>query len=119
MQRRFCSILLVLLALLSRQPSIAQTTYPGPQYYVGSIPHDVISGDFNNDGHRDLFVANTNSANISVLLSNGDGTFAEAYQIGTGNGPTGLATGDLNHDGNLDIVVTNLNEASISVILGN
>src|SRR5262245_57893336 len=112
-------LLLLWLVAFAFLPSFAQRSYPGPQYYVENTPHDVIAGDFNEDGHLDLFVANNGSANVSVLLSNGDGTFAEPYNIGVGNGPTGLASGDLNNDSHLDIVCTNYSGDSISVILGN
>jgi len=42
---------------------------------AGSNPYSVAVGDFNGDGVQDLAVANINSANVSVLRGNGDGTF--------------------------------------------
>src|SRR5690349_17037400 len=109
--------LMTLGMLLGSFPLAAQRTFPAPQYYVEQNPYEIASGDFNNDGHPDLFVSNQSSANISVLLNNGDGTFAEPYNIGVGNAPIGLATADMNNDNNLDIVCQNNGSQTISVIL--
>ena len=45
-------------------------------YTVGSDPQTVCSVDLDGDGDNDLAVANLGSDNVSVLLNNGDGTFA-------------------------------------------
>src|SRR2546425_941827 len=45
---------------------------------VGASPVSLAVGDFNRDGKPDLVVANQQSANVSVLLGNGDGTFQNA-----------------------------------------
>ena len=43
---------------------------------TGDAPWDVAIGDLDGDGDADLAVANSNNDNVSVLLNNGDGTFA-------------------------------------------
>ena len=58
-------------------------------------------------------------ATVSVLLGNGNGTFAPAVNYATGNGDAALTTGDLNNDGKLDIITTNYQANTISVLLGN
>jgi hypothetical protein len=84
----------------------------------GSQPASVAVGDFNGDGMPDLAVANYASQNISVLLSNGYGTFKPAanYSVGITH-PTSVAVGDFNGDGKPDLAVA-LAGGSVSVLLG-
>src|SRR6266513_6149165 len=55
-------------------PSFGATT----DFTVGSSPEDLVVGDFNGDGKRDLAVANNGSANVSLLIGNGGGGFGSA-----------------------------------------
>ena len=96
----------------------------GPPNSIPSGPNAVAVGDLNGGGKPDLVVAN-GTAGISVLLNNGDGTFAAAVNsptgganvssvavgfggIGTivGTDKPALAIGDLNGDGKPDLAVT-------------
>ncbi len=45
-------------------------------YAAGAGPNSVTSADFNGDGKADLAVANSSNGTVSVLLNNGNGTFA-------------------------------------------
>src|SRR5262249_46612776 len=56
--------------------------------------------------------------NASVLLGNGDGTFAAAIDYGTGANPTSVAIGDFDMDGRLDLAVSRWNGNDVSVLLG-
>jgi hypothetical protein len=88
----------------------------------------VAAADVNNDGKRDLLVANactivqfacTSSGTVGVLLGNGDGTFQAAVTYGTGGHlASSVAVGDVNGDGKPDVVVAN-QDPSVSVLLGN
>jgi FG-GAP-like repeat/Immunoglobulin I-set domain len=89
-------------------------------YAVGDAPYDVTLSDLNNDGLRDLVVANHSAEldnRVSVLINNGDGTFAPSVFYEVGDRPYWLASTDLNGDGWMDIVVTNYFGASISVLM--
>jgi hypothetical protein len=85
----------------------------------------VAIGDFNGDGKGDVAVAcagSTPSADpgtISVLLSNGDGTFRPAQNFAAGTTPLSVAVADLNGDGALDLVAANSSDDTVSVLLGN
>lgn len=88
---------------------------------VGSVPASVTLGDLNGDGILDMAVANSASNNVSVLLGNGDGAFAEATgsPVGVGNSPFSVALGDLDGDGILDMASANDVDNRVSVLLGN
>jgi len=68
---------------------------------------------------KDVVVVNFNDGDISVLLGNGDGTFAAQPDVAVGGGPISVAIGNLNNDNKLDVVVANFNDGDISVLLGN
>jgi uncharacterized repeat protein (TIGR01451 family) len=83
------------------------TDFASPtNYAVGSNPVAIVVGDFNGDNKPDLGIANSSSANISVLLGNGDGTFQTAKDSPAGNLPAALAIADFNSDNKLDLVVS-------------
>ncbi|MFE7352013.1 FG-GAP-like repeat-containing protein, partial [Streptomyces sp. NPDC057543] len=82
-------------------------------------PEGVAVGDFNGDGFPDIVTANTNADSASVLLNNGDGTFATKTDYPTGSVPTSVAVGDFNGDGFPDIVTSNLGVSTVSVLLNN
>ena len=73
---------------------------------VASEPTVLVGGDVNKDGKVDLITCNNNysGGTITVLLSNGDGTFK---QVESQAPPYATAMGmaDFNHDGKLDTVI--------------
>ncbi len=79
--------------------------------------------DFNLDGHADLAVANIATGSVSILLGNGDGTFAPQQEVTVGPQPRGIAVLDVDGDGDPDIVNTNSaannNGGNLSVLLNN
>jgi len=67
-------------------------------------------GDFNNDGHLDLFVQNYFARNNHLYLNNGDGTFTKITSgaiVSDGGNSFNSSTADYDNDGNLDIFVDN------------
>ena len=95
-------------------------TFNAPSYFgVLAYPWALKSGDFNGDGKPDLVsVSSSAFGNVaSVLLGNGNGTFAAAVDYPTAVSPFVVAVGDYNKDGKLDVATGNGN--SVSVMLGN
>lgn len=84
---------------------------------AGRVPVSMAVADFNGDGKPDLAVANQGdydfgsdtyiNRGISVLLSNGDGTFQTARRTAAASGPLSIsiAAGDFNADGKPDLAV--------------
>jgi FG-GAP-like repeat/HYDIN/CFA65/VesB-like, Ig-like domain/Cep192 domain 4 len=80
----------------------------------------VVAVDLNGDGKLDLAVCVVETAQLAVLLGNGDGTFGTPSFYSTGgSSPQVLAAGDFNGDGFIDIVVTNYGSNTVGLLLGN
>jgi hypothetical protein len=95
-------------------------TFPAPvTYAAGAWPGSVQVGDLDDDGDLDLVFVNwfpSSSGTISVLLNQGNGTFAARVTYGVGGGPQSVEAGDLDGDGDLDLAVTNSEGGNISVL---
>jgi hypothetical protein len=87
-------------------------------FTAGSGPVSATVGDFNGDSNQDLAVANINSANVSILLGDGAGSFSAPTNFGAGTGPTSVAVGDFNGDGNQDLAVANQSSHNVSILFG-
>jgi hypothetical protein len=88
-------------------------------FAVGTAPVSVTAADFNLDGRVDLAVANSTGNSVSILLGNGDGTFASGVTLNAGTLPTGVATTDFNGDGRPDLAVSNSVTGNVTVFTGN
>lgn len=76
----------------------------------------IAAADFNGDGNVDVATANEYSRDVSVLLGNGDGSFAAVTDYAVAGGPYSVTTGDLNGDGNPDLIAGT--SGNVSVLLG-
>jgi hypothetical protein len=113
----FLAAVAVLGSLAFSAPAGAYLFSP-TSFGTGAAPISVAVSDFSGDGKPDLAVANNESANVSVLLGDGNGSFGPATNFGTGTSPVSLATGELNGDGFDDLAVANFSSDSASVLFG-
>jgi hypothetical protein len=79
------------------------------------FPEAVTIADVNGDGNGDVVVTDDDSADVTILLGNGDGTVNPAtvgYAVG-GYPVAPAFVGDLNGDGLVDIVVADNNQGLV------
>lgn len=99
--------------LLSADPTFdVARSYP-----IGDWPGEVVAADLNGDGKIDLATANEHSG--SVLLNNGDGTFAPGNDFGAGFESYGMTAADFNGDGMVDLATANHFDSTVTVLLNN
>jgi hypothetical protein len=92
----------------------------------GHYGFTALTGDFNNNGWPDIYVACDSTPSV-LYRNNGDGTFTDiavragcAYnEDGKEQAGMGAAAGDYNHDGWLDIFKTNFSDDTSSLYLNN
>ena len=86
----------------------------------GSAPYCVCTGDFNNDNHTDLAVANYEAHTVDLLLGYGNGKFTDmiTYSTGFQSFPIFVTVGYFNNDRALDIAVANFRTDNIAIFLG-
>jgi hypothetical protein len=86
----------------------------------GSNPSSVAVGDFNNDNHSDIVVANSGNGNVGILLGFGNGTFAAqtTYLIDLNSHLQHISIGNFNNDGELDVVVVDSENDRLYILSG-
>jgi VCBS repeat-containing protein len=89
-------------------------------FAVGAPTSAVAVGDFNGDGKQDIVTASNNSPyEVSVLIGNGIGGFANSATFGTTGYSPSLVVGDFNGDGNQDIATIDQQANSVVTLIGN
>jgi uncharacterized protein (TIGR03437 family) len=96
------------------------TFQPATSLPAGRGSFAVTVGDFNSDGKLDIAVANNFEVplqnDVSLLLGNGDGTFAAPVPLGAGNNAFSVAAADLNGNGKLNLLVANNGSTFVSLL---
>lgn len=67
-------------------------------------------GEFDDNGSIDVAVTNRDDSQVSILLSNDDGTFRNGPLLNAGLEPAGIAAGDADGDSNTDLLVVDASE---------
>jgi large repetitive protein len=99
------------------------TFQPAANYPVlgslGTTPFTpLVVADFQNNGRDDLATANYFSNNVSILLSNADGTFQTATIYPVDVAPDALVVGHLESLTALDLAVANFSGGDVTVLPG-
>ncbi len=81
------------------------TLQPDSSYTIDYQAWRMVTADLNGDRELDIVTVSWNDC-ISVLLNNGDGTFASHLTDSVQQYPRYLATGDIDGDGDQDIVIS-------------
>jgi hypothetical protein len=101
----------------------------GPAYDVAGGARAIAANDLNSDGNADLAVVGNEGmpdqarAFVSILLGNGDGTFAVPVSYPVGFIAISIATDDLDGDGDADLAVADFGDLygqgmGVSVLFG-
>jgi len=86
---------------------------------TGTQPYGVAVADLNGDGFADIVTANYANSTLSILKSNGNGTFQSPVPIAltAGANPGFIELADVNGDGKPDIIESNFGTGTVGVSL--
>ncbi len=74
-------------------------------YIVGKSPHAIALVDINNDSNQDIISVDSDDAQLSILLNNGEGIFQLYKNLATSSNPQSIAVNDFDNNGYKDIAV--------------
>lgn len=94
--------------------NLGNGTFGSPSnYFTGGGPVGIAAEDFNGDNKTDLAIATYGSFGagntVTILLNNGEGTFADPVLYPAGNSPMKISAGKINADNFIDLAVANEN----------
>ena len=103
--------------MLTQSNSVYLQLLKGPHWQddnntliVGLTPISLQAGDWNNDGLKDIAVANRGVDSISIHLNNGNDNFTTAASLDTADFPQQLVQGDWNGDNVTDLASLSVGE---------
>jgi hypothetical protein len=83
---------------------------------LGTQPSPSSPADFDVDGMVDLVASNVLSGSLSILMGNGDGTFAPPTSVTVDATPRGLTVIEANGDGLPDVVTANFLSTGAGIV---
>lgn len=124
MKNCFVVILVLQLATVgcdTQSPQQAHVRGTDTRIAVGAAPNSLEIADFNGDRVPDLAIANSRTNNVTILLGNGRGGFAEVKgsPFPAGNAPNDICISDFDSDGAPDLAIANHEVKYLTVLLGN
>jgi hypothetical protein len=102
-----------------RQYAVGAFRTPNPlgsEFKLPAFRRKVVLADLNHDGKLDIVVTNYDSGDVSVLLNNGDGTFAPQRRFDATTAPYDVAVGHLTGNGIPDLVVVSADKSGMSTV---
>ena len=91
-----------------------------PSFYpAGDQPRSVALGYMDGDSDLDVVVTNALDDTFSVLLGNGDGTFAASTDFTAGQNPGAVSIVDLDGDGISDVLIALRDEDAVAIFIAN
>jgi FG-GAP-like repeat len=93
-----------------------------PTFYTSGTAKNWTSsltwGDFNNDGHTDVAVANTFDNTVTIFLGSSSGALtASGSPIDVGDDPEAIRAGDFTGSGYSDLVTANYKDGTVTTLL--
>jgi hypothetical protein len=113
---KFALVLCGLTTLICSPAALAQNTGFSVQDYP-ILGNTQVAADFNGDGRPDL--AGAGGKAVSVMMNNGNGTFAPKIDFPISTWTQDVTTGDFNGDGKIDLAVSLQDpQLGLAVLLG-
>jgi Bacterial Ig-like domain/FG-GAP-like repeat len=84
-----------------------------------NVVPSITAADVNTDDKDDLAATIEKSNVVSVLRSNGDGTFSTRQDFAVGTRPSAVTGADLNNDTKADLAVSNFASDNVSILFNN
>ncbi|RMH84582.1 MAG: hypothetical protein D6681_16550 [Calditrichaeota bacterium] len=88
---------------------------PAQSYSAGITPLDLVSADFDDDGHLDIALVSFNSNDMRFFWGDGAGNFSATGAVPVGSRPSGIAADDFDGDGRLDVAVSLFGDDRVAV----
>ena len=89
------------------------------EYITSQGPYSIKMADFNGDQYLDIICGHGSSITtdtVTVMMNNGDGTFASYQTHNVDFAPLKVNTGDVDGDEDIDIIVANADGTSVQIL---
>jgi hypothetical protein len=108
----------VVFALASAAPAFGDIAFVGPMSWPASDAQHVVIADLNKDGTPDLAAADSQPAQASVLIGDGNGGFGATVPYALAGHPHEIQAADFNSDTNVDLAVSEQETGNVAILPG-